>query len=180
MGNNFNNYLNNLLGVEGGYTVDHRGATNYGISQPTYDGYIKTKKRPIKKVKDLSYGEVKDFYQEEFFTKPKIDLIEPISKDAAGILFDYSVNAGSSKAIKDLQALVGAKPDGVIGPKTLKAVEKYVSKNGDMALRKSLLKKQAEHYDLLVEKDPETYGKYINGWKNRVAKTASLYAKETE
>lgn len=176
--NNFNQYLNNLLGVEGGYVVDHRWPTNYGISQPTFDGYLLSKKMPKKSVKDLTYGEVKDFYQSEFYAKPKIDLVEPISKGAAGILFDYAVNSGSSKAISDLQSIVGSKADGVIGPKTIKAVEKYISKNGDLSLRKALLQRQAEHYDQLVLKNPEKYGRYIDGWKNRVAKTASLYATE--
>lgn len=178
MADKFNQYLNNLLGVEGGYTSDHRGATNYGVSQPTYDGYLKEKKMPSKKVKDLTYGEVKDFYQTEFYAKPKIDKVADFSPSAAGVLFDHAVNAGNQTAIKHLQQVVGSKDDGVIGEKTLKAVEDYVKKNGDKALSKAILKKQADHYAELVTKDPDKYGKYLNGWKNRITKTTSLYASE--
>lgn len=38
------------------------------------------------------------------------------------VVFDFGVNAGTGRAIRLLQATVGAVADGIIGPKTLAAV----------------------------------------------------------
>lgn len=163
----FKKVLNQTLQFEGGYTVDNGGPTNYGVRQDMYDAYAKQNKVPSKSVKELKYGEVKDFYKKNYWETPKINLLP---REIAPSVFDYGVNAGQGKAIMAVQSIVGAKADGIIGPKTIKAINKYVEKNGVELLHKQILDNRVEHYNRLVASDPQKYGKYFAGWLNRVNK----------
>lgn len=167
--NSFKDVLNRTLKFEGGYTEDTGGPTNYGVRQDMYDAYAKANKLESKKVTDLKYGDVKNFYEKDYWEKPKIS---KLPAEIAGNVFDYGVNAGQGKAIKTLQEVVGAKPDGVIGPKTLKAVNDYMAKVGAKALNKQILDRRAQHYNELVQSNPQKYSRYLNGWLARVNKLA--------
>ena len=77
-------------------------------------------------------------------------------------MFDWSVNSGVARAIIALQNVVGAKPDGLIGPNTLKAVN-----NADSQIIITQLSEAREDfYKRLAAFD--TFGK---GWLNRNNKT---------
>ncbi len=166
----FKKVLNQTLMFEGGYTEDSGGPTNYGVRQDMYDAYAKQNKVPSKNVKELKYGEVKDFYKKNYWETPKINLLP---REIASSVFDYGVNAGQGKAIMAVQNIVGAKADGVIGPKTIKAVNKFVEANGAEALKKQVLDDRVNHYNQLVTSNPQKYGKYFKGWLNRVNQIAS-------
>lgn len=164
-GYEFENILPITLTVEGGKTRDHRGDTNRGISQETYDAFRKQKKLPIKSVLDLTYGETKEFYQDEFYKRPKID---KLSGKLRMNVFDYAVHSSPKQAIMDLQKIVGTKADGIIGDKTLAKVEKFVTKYGDKALSLKLLKARADYLTNLVITNPQKYGQFEEGWGNRI------------
>lgn len=166
----FKKVLNQTLEFEGGYTVDHAGPTNRGIRQDMYDSYAKQNKLPSKSVKDLKYGEVKDFYKKNYWENPKINLLP---REISASVFDYGVNAGQGRAIMAVQSIVGAKPDGVIGPKTIKAINKYVETNGVDTLHKQILDNRVEHYNNLVKSDPNKYARYLSGWLTRVNKISN-------
>ena len=72
-----------------------------------------------------------------------------------------------------VQSIVGSKPDGVIGPKTIKAINKYVEANGVDVLHKQILDNRVEHYNSLVVSNPQKYSKYLSGWLNRVNKISN-------
>lgn len=163
----FKKVLNQTLEFEGGYTVDSGGPTNYGVRQDMYDAYAKKNKIASKSVKELKYGEVKDFYKKNYWEDPKINLLP---REIASSVFDYGVNAGQSKAIMSVQGIVGTKPDGVIGPKTIKAINKYVEANGVETLHKKILDDRVQHYNNLVMSNPQKYTRYLAGWLNRVNK----------
>lgn len=164
-GYEFENILPITLTVEGGATRDHRGDTNRGISQQTYDSWAKQNDKPKKSVMELTYGETKDFYESEFYKRPKIDKL--LGKVRMNV-FDYGVHSSPVKAIQDLQKIVGAKPDGIIGPKTLAKVEKYVAKYGEKGLSMKILQSRASYLSELVAKDPVKYGQFEGGWGNRI------------
>lgn len=171
--NNFDTMLVNTLKFEGGYTVDHRGETNRGITQPTYDSYTKQKGIPTKNVKDLTYGEGYSFYEDEFYKKPKID---KLPYNVGGVVFDFGVNAGPVTAIKSLQRIVGTKDDGIIGDKTITAVHKYIDKNGENELINTLVSDRQIYNNNLILKDPSVYGDYERGWRDRLIKVLELYS----
>lgn len=106
---------------EGGY-VDHPsdpgGATNLGITKATLEAW---RGRTVTKdqVKALERPEATQIYKLRYWDAIKGDQLPP-GVDLA--VLDWAVNSGVSRATKALQSLVGAAPDGVIGPKTLAAI----------------------------------------------------------
>lgn len=111
-----------VLAHEGGY-VDHPrdpgGATNLGITLATLRAY---RGRPVSKddVKRLTRKEAEAIYRKNYWQPIKGDDL-PAGLDYA--MFDYAVNSGVSRAVKELQRIVGTKPDGVMGVQTLAALD---------------------------------------------------------
>jgi lysozyme family protein len=115
--------LDVIRDVEGGY-VDHPkdpgGCTNFGITIGTYRAYYD----PFGVCRDLRYIDrnvVEQIYRKHYWGAVRGDGL-PSGIDLA--VFDFAVNSGPARAIQHLQRLVGTKPDGFIGPITLRAVEK--------------------------------------------------------
>lgn len=161
----FDKDLARTLKYEGGVTRDTGGLTNYGVRQDIYNSYTKNNKLPSKDVRELKYGDVRDFYESEYYKKPQID---KLPESVQGVAFDSAVNLGQGTTVRHLQEIVGAKPDGIIGKKTLNSINNFVKNNGEEKLKIELLNKRIAYYDSLVAKNPEKYGKYLDGWLNRV------------
>lgn len=161
----FDSAFKRTLGFEGGYTVDHAGPTNFGVTQDTYDNWRKKQGLPTKPVRAIDTQEAKQLYKQEYFDKPGFS---KLPANVAGVLFDYGVNAGTPRAAMALQKAVGASPDGVIGPKTLNKVNEFVSKNGEQPLLQKIVDQRSQHIDTLIKKNPAKYKKFENGWKNRI------------
>ena len=107
---NEGNYVNN--------PADPGGPTNFGI---TLNGLSAWRGRPCSAadVQQLTLAEARDIYEARYWhtiagsnLAPGLDLM----------VFDFGVNHGPASAVKMLQRLVGVKPDGAIGPNTLKRV----------------------------------------------------------
>ena len=86
-------------------------------------------------------------------------------KNSALHIFDFAVNTGISRAIKTAQRLSGVNVDGVMGPKTIEAINKlgHVFTERYIAARK-------EYYTYLSNMKPQL-GKFLQGWLNRVEHT---------
>lgn len=168
----FGKILPVTLTFEGGTTVDTGGLTHRGITQSTYDAYAKQNKMASKPVTNLNYGETKDFYSNEFYKKPKID---KLPERVQGVAFDYAVNSGAGQAVKTIQKIVGTDADGVIGKNTLKAIDEYVSKNGDTALASKIVDERMNHLSELISSNPQKYSPYAQGWANRINKLRDIY-----
>jgi lysozyme family protein len=129
MERNFAAALEHVLKHEGGYVnhpKDPGGATNMGITIHTarrlgidVDGDGDT---DIVDIKKLTKKDAAKVYRSEYWNKVKGDSL-PNGVDYA--VFDFAVNSGVSRASKFLQHVVGAKPDGRIGQKTLAAVANH-------------------------------------------------------
>lgn len=79
----------------------------------------------------------------------------------AGFLFDWYVNS-KGYAIKNAQRLVGVNDDGVMGPKTLSAINA-----AGPGLYKSLKEARIRYYQHLVQMNPKNEI-FLEGWLNRV------------
>ena len=108
-------------------------------------------------------AQVYKFYKAEFWDEMKLDYIEDNIK--ANEMFIFGVNAGQANAIKAAQKLVGVNTDGIIGEKTIKAINDYDPLAFDLGYDRLEL----AYYQSLIEKNPSLA---INerGWENRARK----------
>jgi len=157
----FNTALKIVLKWEGGY-VDHPrdpgGATNLGITRAVYEQWLgrKVTKTAMRK---LTHEQVEPIYKEWYWDKLRAEDI-PHGLDIC--VFDFGVNAGVHRSSRYLQRTVGATQDGIIGPLTLKQVNKYVKRNGVAQAIQSFSESRRDYYRSLHHFD--TFGK---GWLNR-------------
>lgn len=171
MTDTFDKAFNYLLKNEGGYSDDpddKGGATNYGISlrflKSLYTrGYRKADVNrdgiiDPKDIQELTLPIVKDMYRIEFW-KP----IEAIKNEILAIkVFDAGVNIGIRKAISILQGCLDVNVDGVIGPKTLKSLEK--EKHG--IILQAFIDRLCGYYYHIVYTQPKQH-KFLKGWLAR-------------
>lgn len=92
-----------VLAYEGGF-VDHPkdpgGPTNKGVTQRVYDAYRTNKGLETRSVREITDAELTDIYDKQYWDAVKADQL-PAGIDFA--VFDYAVNSGAARAIKDLQ-----------------------------------------------------------------------------
>lgn len=155
-----------MIKNEGGY-VNHKvagdrgGQTYAGIARafhPQWPGWS------IVDSNDMDNSElsslVADFYQKHFWQRISADEIK--EQAIAESIFDFAVNAGTRTAAKLVQIVVGATPDGVLGPITL---AKLNSADPELFVAKFALAKVAR-YTEIVKRD-RTQSKFLLGWLNR-------------
>lgn len=150
---------------EGGFTVDQGGPTNFGITQNTYNSYLKQKGMKPASVKTIPENMAKEIAKEEYYVKPKIN---QLPKNVARLVFDDGFNAGPGTAIQALQEVVGSKPDAKLGPMTIQALNDKIAAKGEKAVLKELVDKREQRYKDLIQKNPGRHKQSENGWMNRL------------
>lgn len=102
-----------IIDLEGGYVNhpnDPGGETKYGISKRAYPHiYIPT----------LTKAEASEIYKRDYWARIQGDALPPKTRL---VIFDAAVNQGPGFAVATAQAVVGAKPDGKVGPATIAAL----------------------------------------------------------
>lgn len=168
----FDEAFRRLIGHEGGYTIDKRdpgnwtggvvgkgglNGTKFGIAANTY---------PNLDIKNLTLTQAKEIYRKDWWDKlGGHGLHSAITFQ----LWDFSINAGKKRAIIELQQVAGVTADGVIGPKTIEAVNA-------LDLNDVLLSLTAERLKFYTSlKTWPTWGK---GWVNRVADNLKYAAQD--
>ena len=84
-----------VLKWEGGFVNDpddKGGATNKGITQTTYNSYLKSKNKKTKSVKNITQAEVEDIYFNRYWLAAGCN---KMSKKFAVLCFDTAVNMGT-------------------------------------------------------------------------------------
>jgi lysozyme family protein len=148
---NFDEAFIRLIGHEGGY-VDHPddpgGETKFGISKRAH---------PTEDIKGMTLDRAKKIYLRDYWGPAGCDAVpDRIKFD----LFDMAVNMGTRKAIRALQEACGAEVDGVLGPRTLLALNACPS--GRLAARFNGVR-------LLLYTNLPTWPTFGRGWARRVA-----------
>ena len=163
MKENYDHCLEMILHHEGGYVnhpKDPGGETNMGVTKRVYEEH-----GGEKDMKDLTVEDVAPIYKKSYWDRVKGDEL-PSGLDLC--VFDFGVNAGTGRAAKYLQNLVGATADGAIGPGTLGKVKEYVEENG---LEETIEQYQANRQGYYEQLSTfETFGR---GWTRRVVETTS-------
>lgn len=110
---------------EGGFVndpADRGGATNMGVTMATFEVFCKQKGYPrpsIERLKKLSQSEWKEVLKLMYWDRWKADLIK--SQKVANILVDWVWGSGAH-GIFIPQRLLGVKVDGIVGKKTIHAL----------------------------------------------------------
>ena len=118
-----------LLRFEGGYSNNPHDKGNYnskgelvgsklGISAQTYETF--TGKVPtVEDIKNINEALFIEILRNNYWDKIKADLI--LSQPLANLICDWLYNSGNS-AILHTQRVIGVKDDGIVGQKTIDAI----------------------------------------------------------
>ena len=164
MQSNWIKCLETILHHEGGYVnhpKDPGGETNLGVTKRVYEDFGGTKD-----MKDLTREDVEPIYKKNYWDRVKGDDL-PAGLDLC--VFDFGVNAGTGRAAKYLQTLIGTVADGGIGPNTLKKLGEYVEEHGVEDTIKNYQSDRQKYYESL-----STFDTFGRGWTRRVDETTKL------
>ncbi|TPG58179.1 hypothetical protein EAH89_09490 [Roseomonas nepalensis] len=112
--------LDHVLAAEGGFVnhpADPGGATNLGITRRTLSEF-RDAEASEDDVRGLTRAEAREIYRARFWTPMRCAELPP---GVDLMVFDFGVNAGPGRSLRLLQASVGVRADGSIGPVTLAA-----------------------------------------------------------
>lgn len=198
--NVFNYALWLVLCYEGGYVNnknDRGGATSRGITQATYDKYRRKKglkRNPVRNIDDsftseiyrnrfLSLelinkffeeneertDEVKEIYLNEYWLAGRLQTLPILT---ALWVMDFNVMTGDD-GTRIMQSIIGTKPDGVIGKKTLTKLAEYLSENEEWTLINRMSEERVNFHRRIVDRNP-TQSEFIKGWLNRLRRLRGL------
>lgn len=157
---NFDACLKLLLVHEGGDDDDPQdpgGRTSRGILQSEYDLFRSKGGLSQRDVWSADDSEVATLYRAQYWDKMRCDEL-PAGLDYC--VFDYGVNSGVSRSVKLLQKIWKVKPDGVVGPETLKVIP-LTSVRGTI--------EEMSDARLALLQALGTWGRFGHGWATRVA-----------
>lgn len=152
---------------EGGFSTDATdmgngpsGCTNSGITLTTFRKYYGSMKTcsDLRKMTNEQWSYI---FKKGYWDKWKADEIE--SQAIANLLVDWYWNSGSW-AIKYSQQVIGVVADGIVGKKTIAAVNGTSDKKG---LFDKLWARRKKHYEDIVKRNP-SQKKFLKGWMNRL------------
>lgn len=103
---------------------------------------------------------VEAFYKKEFWDKARLDDVN--SQQMANEVFIAGVNMGMKKAVMLAQRLVGTTQDGIVGSKTIKAMNSF----DDTVFDEMYDKLENEHYEAIITANPSKRI-FAKGWRNR-------------
>lgn len=155
-----------ILKWEGGFVDDPDdlgGATNRGVTIGTYATYCKKKGYPaptVERLKNLSEKDWAEILKTMYWDRWKADLIS--SQSVANILVDW-VWASGVNGIKIPQKVLGVTADGIVGAKTLAALNARNPKE----LFEEIREARVQFIEDICRKRPAN-NKFKKGWLNRI------------
>lgn len=156
----FKETIDIILKHEGGYVNDPKdagGETNFGISKRAY---------PHLDILSLSESQAEEIYWTDYWLKCQCNIL---TTGLDLMVMDCAVNMGVARASKILQNIVGAKADGIIGSKTIKAVWRATE---TPEATESVIKQYSHirqgHYEAMT-----TFPLYGKGWTRRNTETTN-------
>lgn len=151
-----------ILSWEGGYCNvpgDKGGATNKGVTIGTYRSVFGQGKS-IEDLKRMTDAQWQYIFERLYWNKWKAS--EIVSQSIANLLVDWYWNSGAY-GIKIPQRVFGVTPDGLVGAKTLAAINGY--RGGEKELFWKLWKEREAFYGRIATGANK---KFLKGWLNRL------------
>ena len=158
---NFAETMKLMLNLEGGKTdekSDRGGRTNFGITQRTYNDWLKQNKLKSSDVFKISKERALKIYRKQFWGVIKGD---QLPHNVAKAIMSMALTDGPQDSIRFVQKLLNIEQTGFMGPKTLAAIWSKCKKD-DKIFTKQILDAQIKRYK--SDEQADTYGK---GWTNR-------------
>lgn len=168
MERNFPDALAHTLQFEGGWSNnpnDPGGATMKGITQRTYNNYL-GRQASQDELRNISDADVAAIYRKLYWNEC---LGDELADGLDFAVFDAAVNTGPREASRLLQRVVGVPADGVLGPKSLDAINDYVAEQGLPKLIDAYTDARQSFYRLLP-----TYVNFGEGWRKRADEVAKV------
>jgi len=152
---NFDQAFDELLRHEGGYSdraADPGGKTRYGVTEAVAraNGYTGD-------MRELPLDVARRIYRAAYWDVVRADELPDAVRYA---VFDGAVNSGVRQSVRWLQRAVDATDDGILGPATLRAVQRQ---EPEVLLRRLL----AQRLNFMAALP--TWPSFGRGWARRVA-----------
>ena len=144
---------------------DRGGPTIYGITLAELTEW-RGRKQTKTDVKNLSKIEAKNIYKKKYWDPLNLDNVDD---PLATIIFDQAVNRGVWRVARELQGIVGVSKDGVIGPKTLSAINNFSARYLGFVFIKS-----AQLYYIDICKSDKSQLIFLSGWVRRTQRLLDL------
>ncbi len=141
--------------------VDRGGPTKWGITQAAWSEALG---RPATEddVKAITEAEARAFYRSRYVIDPRF---HELPEKLVELVVDCGVNHGQRRAARWLQKAIGARADGVIGPKTLARAHEIPW----VRTYARICAHRVRFYGEIVRRD-RSQARFIGGWNNRAAK----------
>lgn len=149
----FDEAFTRVIDIEKGYVndpLDPGGETKYGISKRQY---------PSEDIPNLTLERAKLIYQFDYWGPAGCDAVPDALKFP---LFDMAVNQGVKTAIKALQHAVHEVEDGILGPRTLRAIQSTY-------IHQLLFRFTAARLVAYTKATDAQWARFGRGWIRRVA-----------
>ena len=140
---------------------DNGGATMVGVTIGTYRTYCKRngfKTPSIQDLKEIPYKVWRDIVYTMYRNKWKADTIE--DQTVANLVVDWIWHSGAA-TIKKVQGLLNVTQDGIVGPKTIHALN--VANN----IANKIYNSRKNYFESIIKNNP-SQKKWLNGWMNRL------------
>ena len=157
----FEQYAIKLWDLEGGFInhpLDKGGATNRGITLETFKGFYPD--ATVEDLRNLTYGQFLTITRVKYWNRWKADLIG--NQSIAEFLVDWTYNSGTW-GIKIPQRILNVEQDGLVGTKTVKAVNE--SDGGILFAHLKLARRK--FFEDIVKNNP-SQKIFLKGWLNRL------------
>ncbi len=158
----FQTALQFTLNWEGGagHPEDIGGVVQHGITQDSYDAYLRRNNLPLKSVREITPAEVEQIYEQMYWRPSHAKLmILPL----AVVHFDTAVNFSVRASIEFLQeALEGLAIDGDFGPNT----RSYLEENNTLETAQRYCQARIDYRYYRVKTNP-TQKIFLEGWLKR-------------
>lgn len=145
-------------------TRDNKGLVCAGVNSEAWpEDFEKIADAPLSARPEL----VANFYLARYWSALRLTAVT--AQDVATRILSAAVNVGAIQAVKLLQRAINTlqtvhvAEDGVIGPKTIEAA----NSNPPAALLSAFRDEWVTYYEMLAAKNPDAYGRYLDGWKAR-------------
>lgn len=163
---NYKQIIPFILSWEGGFCNrknDRGGATNKGVTINTWRGYCAKKGKPatIETLKAMTTSEWEEIFKTMYWDALRLDKVT--DQNVANIMVDWAWASGVGTAARQLQKLVGVKVDGIIGNKTLAAVN---STSGLPLFGR--IKQMRLLFVKSIAKNDKSQQENLRGWERRI------------
>lgn len=163
--------LAKVMEIEGGEYVEADGTlSNRGLNQKTFDSYNKSKNKPLKDVREATTDEYLQVVKDEFLGRHGL---ENMPDDMILPVLDFSINSGPNQTAKEIQRVVGAEDDGIVGPNTMKKFNDYIEKEGKEAFVNNLQDNRLQFLNDLSTQRQDIM-QNLKGLNNRVEKIRAM------